>query len=246
MVVLKQFTEGVCDYFSSKTSDNFEEEDLVLLKKIISDGIIKNKDKLPKSEGPVAETNNSLKFKSSVDTGKTPSTSAYTLCWNEWKKNNPQKEWLDPDDESNTNKLTAHKYWKRHIWDKMSKEEKKPYDDEANKIKASYGGGQKVKRKVSKSGFLLFCEKMKTKMEPSEVFSNPLTGENLKTHHYLLWVWSNHIKIKEDLIEPFNSVAKELKDGVRNDYDIDELPYVDPDKLRQYDFEDLLLIYEKN
>ena len=85
---------------------------------------------------------------------------------------------------------------------------------------------------------------MKTKMGTDEEFTHPDNGQTVKTHHYLLYIWSSYVKNNDSLKDEFDKMAKRLKDGEIDDYDLTELPYLDPDKLRSQDFEDLKMIDE--
>lgn len=239
---MEEFTKSVCDYVIECTKEYIDEpESQKNLREIVSRGIMRNVKKLPSSEeGPDV-----LKFRTKIETGRTTTVSAYNLHWNDWKENNIQKEYPDPDDP--TKKLTAHKYWKKHIWDPMGKEERKPWDDKAKKAREELhkSGGAKAKRKVSKSGFQLFLAKMKSKMDPEEEFTHPDNGQTVKLHHYLLYIWSNHVKTNDSLKQEFDEMAAKLKSGELADFDLNDLPYLDPEKLRNHDFDDLEMVSEE-
>jgi hypothetical protein len=240
---MEAFIKAVCDDFLDDFKGSFEPEDQVVVKETISRSIIRNKKLLPdeadESESPA------INFKNKIDTGKTTTVSAYNLHWNDWKQYNNQKEYPDPNDPKQ--KLTQHKYWKKFVWDPLPKEEKKPWDDKARQIRDELKKttGTKVKRKVSKSGFQLFLEKEKSMMEKDEEFTHPETGSTIKLHHFLLYIWSTYVKDNEDLNVEFNETAGRLKNGDLDDYDLNDLPYIDPDKLRQQEFDDLVMIKDE-
>jgi len=215
------------------------------LKEIMEKAMIKNKGKLPSTGGgSAAETEGPKGFGTKHTTTKGTVFSAYNLHWNDWKKDNTQKEYPDPEDSSK--KLTQHKYWQKHIWPNLEDEEKKQYQDQAKglrqKAKDAGTGKPAAKRKTSKSGFQLFIEKMKDVMDKDEEFTHPDNGEDIKLHRYLLYIWSNYIKKDDDLKEPFETMAKEIKDSDDGAYDLADLPHLDPEKLRAGDLDDLDLI----
>jgi len=218
-------------------------ESRAVLKDIMFTAMIKNKNKLPSSAVNKSLGEGVEKYKTKIDTGRGTTVSAYNLHWNDWKEDNIQKEYPDPDDP--TKKLTQHKYWQKHVWPKINETEKKKWDAKAKEMREDLkknGGGTKKKRQVSKSGFQLFLEKQKSLMDKDQEFTHPDDGSQLKLHHFLLYIWSNHIKDNEDLKKPFDEMAKEIKESDDGIYDIATLPYIDPIKLESGDLDGIELI----
>lgn len=212
------------------------------LKSIIFDAMVKNKKYMP-VETVVSSGPDASKFKVKLDTGKGTTVSAYNLHWNDWKEENQQKEYQDPDDP--TKKLTQHKYWQKHVWPNLEADEKKKWEEKAKSMRSQIkksGGATKKKRNVSKSAYLLFLEKQKSIMDKDEKYTHPDNGNTLGLHHFLLYVWSNHVRDNEDLKSPFDEMAKQINESEDGKYDISELPYLDPEKLSANDFSDLELI----
>jgi hypothetical protein len=214
------------------------------LKNILDKALVKNKNKLQlSSSGDDSESKN---VGSTTVIAKGTTVSAYNLHWNDWKKDHTQKEYPDPDDE--TKKLSSHKFWQKHVWPNLSKSEKTKYDkkalelrSEAKKVETKTGGAGGT-RKVSKSGYQLFLEKMKEMIDKDQEFTHPESGETVKLHRYLIYVWNTHIKDDKDLKEPFETMAKNLRDSEDESYDLSELPHLDVDKLIAGDLENLELI----
>lgn len=248
MAGLEEFTKQVCEDITNDVKDSMDEDSIDVLKKLVAQAITRHKKLLPAGSPAPAQASSGksiLSFKSKIETGKTTTVSAYNLHWNQWKEDNTQKEYPDPDDP--TKKLTQHKYWQKYVWGKMDKKEREPWENEAKKAREEIkkSGGGKAKRKVSKSGFQLFLEKMKSKMEADEEFTHPENGQTVKLHHYLLYIWSNHVKTNDSLKQDFEDMARKLKDGELDDYDLADLPYLDPDKLRAQEFDDLEIVQEE-
>lgn len=243
---MEEFIKSVCDDVIEFVKESIDDpESQKVIKEYVARAITRNIKKLPSNkESAATSPTDALKFKNKIDTGKTTTVSAYNLHWNEWKESNIQKEYPDPDDP--TKKLTSHKYWQKYVWGEMSKEAKKPWEDEAKKTRDDLKktGGIKAKRSVSKSGFQLFLEKMKSKMNNDEEFTHPENGQTVKLHHYLLYIWSNYVKGNDSLKQEFEEMANKLKNGDLDEYDLNDLPYLDPEKLRTQEFEALEMISE--
>lgn len=245
---MQAYLKSVWDDVLDDIKESIDDPDSrAALKGIMEKAMIKNAGKLPNnsSSGGGAEKANVPKgFGTKHTSTKGTVFSAYNLHWNDWKQDNTQKEFPDPEDSSK--KLTQHKYWQKHIWPNLDDETKQQYDKQAKELrqKAKDAGDGKpaAKRKTSKSGFQLFIEKMKKVMDKDEEFTHPENGEDVKLHRYLLYIWSNYIKKDEQLKEPFEAMAKEIKESDDGDYDLDQLPYLDPEKLRAGDLDDLDLI----
>jgi len=243
---MQAYLKNVWEDVETNIKDSIEDpESRQILKDIIQKAMIKNKKQLDAEKPPAEEEeDDASKYKNKLDIGKGTTVSAYNLHWNSWKEKNSQKEWPDPEDDSK--KMTAHKYWKDHIWPNISASEKKKWNEEANKrrtdIKKKGIVTKDKKRKVSKSGFQLFLEKQKTKMKKDEEFTNPETGNTQKLHHFLLYIWTNHIKDNDELKAPYEAMAKEMKDSEESDYNLDSLPYINPSKIRNCDLDNLELI----
>ena len=244
---MEGYVKAVWNDVLDNIKDSIEDpESRQALKNIIDKALIKNKGKLPSSDGGASETKN-VGSTMVLDKGKT--VSAYNLHWNEWKEENTLKEYPDPDDE--TVKMSAHKYWQKHIWPNLSPSKKKVFEDRAivlrkknADVKAKSGATAATKgpRKASKSAFQLFLEKMKTMFEKTQEFTDPDTGDTLTVHKYLVYVWNTKIKEDADLKEPFEKMAKEFRESENDDYDLSELPHLDPEKLLAGDLDDLELI----
>lgn len=211
------------------------------LRNVITEAIVKHKSKLPSVGGGVPLTKN---VGITHTTTKKAVTSAYHLHWNEWKEKNKQKDWTDPADSSK--KLTPHKYWKTYIWDVMDEDEKAKYQAIANrnKVPSKKTSTKKEGKKINKTAYSLFLEKMKMEMKDyaDATFNHPETGETVKLHKFLLSVWSNYIKKNPDLKEPFDTKAKEIKESGKEEYVLDDISYIDPEKLLNYDYDNLELI----
>jgi hypothetical protein len=167
------------------------------------------------------------------------------LHWGKWKEENTQAIWADPDDDSK--KMSQHKYWQKHIWPNLPKTEKEKYeklakDARSDVKKIETKNGTATKRGASKSGYQVFLEKMKELIDKDQEFTHPETGETVKLHHYLIYVWKTYIKPNKDLNEPFESMAKSIRESDEDTYDLNDLPYLDVDKLIAGDLEDLELI----
>tara|TARA_R100001163_G_C5068178_1_gene208081 strand:- start:5492 stop:6235 length:744 start_codon:yes stop_codon:yes gene_type:complete len=239
---LKSVKEDVFDDIKGSIEDP---ESRNALLEIITKAIIQNKERMPGGAfGGDSQSGPAPLTKKTVTSGAKSAT-GYNLHWADWKEQNNSKDYPDPKDSSKT--LTAHKYWQKHVWPNLDKDEKDEYNNRAKDIRAavnkSGGGKAATKRsKPSKSAYQLFLAKMKDVMDKDEEFEHPETRETIKLHRYLIYVWNNSIKNDAELKEPFETYAKDLKESEDSEnVDLSELPFLDPEKLRAGDLKDLEL-----
>jgi hypothetical protein len=248
---MEKYVKAVWDDILDGIKDSIDDpESRQALKNIIDKALIKNKNKLPSGGSSSGDDDEkptkSKNAGSTITSTKGTLVSAYNLHWGKWKEENTQAIWADPDDESK--KISQHKYWQKHIWPNLSKAEKEKYDKLAKDARSDVkkietkNGTVATKRGASKSGYQVFLEKMKELIDKDQEFTDPESGETVKLHKYLIYVWNTHIKTNKDLKEPFESMAKSIRESDEDTYDLNDLPYLDVDKLIAGDLEDLELI----
>lgn len=244
---MEAYLKSVWDDVYNGIKDSIEEpESRAALKDIIHKAMIKNKAKLPSVEPSGEDHAKFVNKHATAVKGKT--ASGYNLHWKDWTEENTQKEYPDPEDPAKT--LSAHKYWQKHVWPNLSKADKDKYNNkaklmrnEAKKVEDKTGEtGTSSKKKVTKSGYQLFLEKMKDMMGKDEEFTHPESGDTVKLHRYLIYVWNTHIKNDDDLKEPYESLAKSIRDSDDGAYDLSDLPHLDVEKLRSGELDNLELI----
>ena len=160
--------------------------------------------------------------------GGSRGTNAMLIAWGDWKLKNDDKKKYDG--------ASAWDYWKKEIWNKVTDEEKKKYQERANEQKASQAGktvNKEARKTPGVSSFKLFMKKHETLFSKEEKFIDP--ASNTKVGGYILVrsIWTNYAKTNAEILQAYEKLKKEIETGETDaDKGLARLPHLDIDQLR--------------
>jgi hypothetical protein len=196
-----------------------------------------------------SSSSNATNFGSDLGTSGGKRKNGRQIAWNEWKAdpNNDEKSKYKDD---NGVEISAYKWWGDAKWNKMTDDEKKPYNDQAKKhndqVKSSGGGATNSAKKgasgaTKKSAFILFQEANKMFYKKEDRFNDPKTNAPCTGYEISRKIWSESIKDDPEMSSEFTKMSEGIKNGTI-DYDAKnlKLPHLDwnlikSDKFKSYD-----------
>jgi hypothetical protein len=187
------------------------------------------------SGGALSSSTSSLEIKGKdIATKGAGKTNARLVAWEEWKTTNSNpKKVKNPDGGA---EMGAWEYWNKHVWKKMTDTEKDKYTGKASSTNESSKTSSTTSSTTSttestktRSAFQLFQSVHQLLYTKADKFYDPDTNGTVTGWAITQKIWTKVIKVKADLLKPYDAMKDLLKSGEEeyNDEMLKRLPHID-------------------
>lgn len=240
---MESYTNACWELFYQSIVGVVVEEDdtetLDFLKEKYLNSINKNQAKHPS----FGVTNSNSK---STSTGtRTRAPSAYNLYYQQWKKENTDDEFDNPDNPGQ--KVKPRAYFLDYVWGKKT-------DAEKAEIKKQFQTNQPTKERKDFSAFGFFKDRHRSLLEEAftakelENLKHPVKKAPITLYRFIQFLWTDHVNKDATLKKEFDDLSKDMKDrlskGKPTDFDLTALPHLDIEQVKSFDFENLQMVHD--